>query len=90
MTKDEFIKCLDTADFFAGNITDQKKLECLQFYIYNYPVYAYTDPVNGRIRGLKHWTKLEGISLTGGTPKQIDFAFLKLCQRIQELKAYQI
>lgn len=79
MTKNEFIETLSTTE----GVSYEKKLECINFFIKNYPV-EIQNPL-----GKKEWTKLSIGYLTGGSDNAVRYAFVKLVERKVELKEFK-
>jgi hypothetical protein len=90
MTKDKFLKTLDT-----GNENLQTRLKCINYFMSNYPVYSKTGAQQLTIQGVisvKEWTslKLLNIDITSEhRPDLINSAFKSLVNRKQELKNFK-
>jgi hypothetical protein len=80
MTKDQFIEVLK-----QGASTQESKIECIQFFIDNYPVLAKVSPFSNA----KQWTSIKDVKVTGGAPQLVDYAFAKLQQRVVELQNFK-
>ena len=74
MSKEEYLETLQN-----GTDSQQAKIDCLNYFIDNYPVLINT-PFGGKM-----WTGLD-ISVIGGNPELINRAFASLQSRIEEFK----
>lgn len=86
MDKKEFLEVLK-----RGASMTEAKIECLQFFIDNYPVLATVNETKsfGFISSHKEWTALKGIKITGGREPQINWAFVKLQKRYSDLANFK-
>ncbi len=85
MNKTEFLECLR-----KGVSSQAAKIECLQFFIDNYPVLAENKQTVWAISSGKHWTSLKEITITGGSPDLVNYAFDSLRRRLNYLKKFKI
>ncbi len=71
MNKEEFFESLEKED-----LTQEQKIEACQFYIDNFPV----------VLQFEGPTKLQNLTISGGSKKSVDYAFQALQKRKEELK----
>jgi hypothetical protein len=71
MTKQQFIESLE-----RDNLTKEEKIETCQYFIDEYPVNAI----------LVGWTKINGVTITGGSDRAVNFAYEQLKKHIDKFK----